>query len=84
MPYISVWRIKSARVRYIRVAAIDMVINEGIRNICIGETCKDFDIRSSATASIQGRTKSNEADSCKIFCIVKLEKGKATTEIQIY
>jgi len=31
----SAQNIKSARERYIRVAAIDIVISDGIRNICI-------------------------------------------------
>jgi len=35
MPYTSVAEAKSARDRYIRVAAIDIVIKEGIKNICI-------------------------------------------------
>jgi hypothetical protein len=34
MPYVSLEQ-KSARERYIRVAAIDIVISEGIKNICV-------------------------------------------------
>ena len=51
---------KSERARYIRVAAIDIVISEGIRNIYMAERYKE--IVSSATGSIQRRTKSNAAD----------------------
>jgi len=31
---------KSAKERYIRVAAIDMMSSEGIRNICFTERCE--------------------------------------------
>jgi len=43
LPYISAERPKSARERYIRVAAIDIVISEGMRNICIAGRQKGFE-----------------------------------------
>ena len=39
MPYTS-FEQKSARERYIRVAAIDIVTSEGIKNICVAGTHK--------------------------------------------
>jgi hypothetical protein len=48
MPYTSVAEVKSARDRYIRVAAIDIVIKEGIMNIYIAvvreELCSTVEI----------------------------------------
>jgi len=35
MPYTPVEKHKSTRERYIRVAVIDIVMSEGIKNICV-------------------------------------------------
>ena len=40
MTYTSVAEAKSARERYIRVAAIDIIIRDGIKNICVASTHK--------------------------------------------
>lgn len=40
MSYTSVAEVKSARDRYIRVAATDIVIKEGTMNICIARVHK--------------------------------------------
>ena len=41
MPYALVEWTKSTRVRYIRVAAIVIVMSDGIKNICVGRTHKE-------------------------------------------
>jgi hypothetical protein len=84
--YISAEKPKSARERYICVAAIDIVISEGVRNIWIAERNRILKTMCSATEidkDVRDQMGLRFAEE-STFCIVKLEKRKATINIQKY
>jgi hypothetical protein len=86
MPYTSLEQ-KSERERYIRVAAIVMVISEGIMNICVSRTRKKIvfsAICHHRHRNKQRRTPSNESElkrMVNILCSL-IERERITIQVQ--